>query len=174
MPPSISVIMPVRNGAALLGRAIRSLLRQTCPDWELIAVDDCSSDGSAEMLKAWADRDPRIRLVRLPENSGPGAARNASLLVAQGRMIAYLDHDDEYFPDYLEAAMRHRGKGDVLVFGHSSMGTTRRNTTGGAARPASTPCNGIPAAWPRSIASSSVGSRISPASRWCLYDRQGK
>jgi glycosyltransferase involved in cell wall biosynthesis/GT2 family glycosyltransferase len=110
--------MPVRNGAALLGRAIRSLLRQTCPDWELIAVDDCSSDGSAEMLKAWADRDPRIRLVRLPENVGPGAARNAALRVAQGRMIAYLDHDDEYFPDYLEAVMRHRGKGDVLVFGY--------------------------------------------------------
>ena len=61
-------------------------------------------------------RDARIRVIGLAENSGLSAARNAALHVAQGQMVTYLDHDDEYFPDYLQSVMRHRQEGDVLVF----------------------------------------------------------
>ena len=87
MSAPISVILPVYNGAALLDRAVRSVLGQTYADWELIAVDDGSGDKSAEALSAWADKDRRIRVIRLPENSGLSAARNAALHVAQGQMV---------------------------------------------------------------------------------------
>ncbi len=110
--------MPVFNGAALVDRSIRSVAAQTFPEWELIAVDDGSSDLSHDVLRGWAERDPRIRVIRLAENSGLSAARNAALRTAGGQMIAYLDHDDEYFADYLELVMRHRDKGNVLVFGY--------------------------------------------------------
>ena len=56
--------------------------------------------------------------MRTAENSGPGAARNAALRAAAGQMVTYLDHDDEYFPNYFDAVMRHQDKGDVLVFGY--------------------------------------------------------
>ena len=118
LPAFISVVMPVHNGAASLERAIRSVLAQTYREWELLAVDDGSSDESYALLAAWAERESRIRPMRTAENSGPGAARNAALRAAAGQMVTYLDHDDEYFPNYFDAVMRHQDKGDVLVFGY--------------------------------------------------------
>lgn len=118
MLTSISVVVPVYNGVTLFDRAIRSVLRQTFADWELLAVDDGSNDGSGHLLTAWAEKDRRIKAIRLAENSGLSAARNAALRVATGEMVTYLDHDDEYFPDYLELVTRHQDKGDVLVFGY--------------------------------------------------------
>ncbi len=114
--PLISVIMPVFNGAATVERALRSLLAQTFRDWEAVAVDDASQDGTWELLQAAAE-DSRIRTVRLAENSGPSAARNAALRLAGGEFIAYLDADDEYYPDYLARIAAAREKGDVLMFG---------------------------------------------------------
>ena len=72
--PKVSVIMPVYNSAGTLERAIGSLLEQTFSDWEAVVVDDASRDGSWEILQAAAERDRRIRVARLAENSGPGAA----------------------------------------------------------------------------------------------------
>ncbi|MGO9113403.1 MAG: glycosyltransferase [Thermoguttaceae bacterium] len=126
MPASISVIVPVYNGAALLDRAIRSVLLQTYSDWELIAVDDGSSDESHALLQAWADKDRRIRVIGLPENRGLSAARNAALRAVGGQMVTYLDHDDEFFPNYLELVMRHQDKGDALVFGYDIVYETAR------------------------------------------------
>ncbi|MGO9108441.1 MAG: glycosyltransferase family 2 protein [Thermoguttaceae bacterium] len=96
MPASISVVVPVYNGAALLDRAIRSVVLQTYCDWEVIAVDDGSSGESHALLQAWADKDRRIRVIGLPENRGLSAARNAALRAAGGQMVAYLDHDDDW------------------------------------------------------------------------------
>ena len=110
--------MPVYNGALLVDRAIRSVLRQTFSDWELIAVDDASSDGSHVMLKAWAEKDQRIRVIRREENRGVSAARNLAIQNACGRFITYLDQDDEYYPDYLANVLRLGENTDVLMFGY--------------------------------------------------------
>jgi len=118
VPTSISVVMPVYNGALLVDRAIRSVLRQTSPDWEIVAVDDGSSDNSAEALKTWADKDCRIHLIRREENRGISAARNVAIRSACGRFITYLDHDDEYYPDYLATVVRLGDAADVLMFGY--------------------------------------------------------
>lgn len=115
--PCISVIMPVYNGAAFLERSIGSVRRQTFPDWELLAVDDGSTDDSYARLCRFAAAEPRIRPVRLPANHGnPAAPRNMALCQARGSMITYLDHDDEYDPAYLSHVHAWRDAGEVLIF----------------------------------------------------------
>lgn len=114
--PFVSVVLPVYNGQATLDRAIRSVVEQTFSGWELLAVDDCSTDNSAPILKGWADRDSRIRCFRTPENSGQCAARNLATGHARGDMICYLDQDDEYFAEYLALVEESRDQGEVLVF----------------------------------------------------------
>lgn len=97
--PTVSVLMAVYNGAALLPETLRSLSAQTLTDWELIAVDDASNDGTAALLADWPDR--RIRLVQAPVNGGPVLARNLGLRSATGRYVAALDHDDPCRPERL-------------------------------------------------------------------------
>ena len=92
--PRFSVIMPCYNPGALVGDAIRSLQRQTLPDWELIAVDDGSADGSHRMVEDWALADRRIRPVRLARNQGAAGARNIGLRLARGAYVCFLDADD--------------------------------------------------------------------------------
>jgi glycosyltransferase involved in cell wall biosynthesis len=116
--PFISVIMPVFNGAATLDRAIRSVQFQTFSGWELIAVDDCSTDDSMAILQRWAERDGRIRIERLDENRGVSAARNAAIRAARGEFVGYLDQDDEYYTDHLAHVRELKDRGDVLMFGY--------------------------------------------------------
>ena len=99
--PHFSVIMPVYNHAHYLERAVQSVIAQTCDDWELIIVDDGSTDGSGGLVDRLAARDGRIRVLH-QANAGPAAARNAGLAVARGPWLAYLDSDDLYLPDTLE------------------------------------------------------------------------
>jgi len=110
--------MPVHNGIATINRAIGSLLKQAYPSWELIAVDDGSSDGTYDRLLHWSRQDKRIRVFRTESNRGPGAARNQGLRIACGEFVSYLDCDDEYYPDFLEKAAALRDRADVLVFGY--------------------------------------------------------
>ncbi|MDB5313203.1 MAG: epsH 2 [Gemmataceae bacterium] len=114
--PAVSVVMPVYNGVRFLDRAVASVRRQTFPDWELLAVDDASADASAARLDALATADPRVRVFRHPANRGPAAARNTALAAARGDLVAYLDCDDEFYPDHLARAWDHRDKADVLLF----------------------------------------------------------
>jgi FkbM family methyltransferase len=114
--PAFSVILPVYNGTPFLRRAVASLRRQTFPDWELLAVDDGSSDGSAGLLDDLAAADPRIRVFHHPANRGVSAARNTAIAHARGGLIAYLDHDDEFYPGHLARAWDWRDRGEVLVF----------------------------------------------------------
>ncbi len=99
--PVVSIIVPTYNRAQLLPRAIRSVLRQTYANFELLIVDDGSTDETAAVV-ARAFSDPRITYWRLPNNSGVGAARNHGLEQARGRFIALLDSDDEWHPEKLE------------------------------------------------------------------------
>ncbi len=116
--PSISIILPTYNSKTLqtLDRAIASVLHQTFSDWELLAIDDCSTDGTLEALEEWAKTDDRIRVVQTPENGREFAARNLGLRLARGEMVCYLDHDDEFYPDYLATIERWKNEGDVLFF----------------------------------------------------------
>ncbi len=98
----VSIAMPLYDKARCVGRAIASVLSQTHPHWQLLVVDDGSTDGGADIVAAF--RDPRIVLLRQP-NKGPGAARNRAIQAATGSLMAFLDADDEWLPHYLEAAV---------------------------------------------------------------------
>jgi glycosyltransferase involved in cell wall biosynthesis len=96
--PLVSVVMTLYNKRPYVARAIESVLRQTRPEWELIVVDDGSTDGSANEVPR---NDPRIRLHR-QENGGVTAARNTGIRLASCPLITFLDADDYYYPDKLE------------------------------------------------------------------------
>lgn len=99
MTPKISVILPVHNRADVLPRAIQSVLDQELRDFELIVIDDGSSDASVEVAESFGDA--RIRLIRLDRNRGGNVARNEGIRAAGGPLIAFLDSDDRYLPDKL-------------------------------------------------------------------------
>ena len=99
----VSIIVPLFNKAAHVKRAVDSILAQTYADFELIVVDDGSTDESPQVVENYDD--PRIRLVR-QNNLGPGAARNRGLNEARGELVAFLDADDEWLPDYLADSVR--------------------------------------------------------------------
>ncbi|MEO1766695.1 glycosyltransferase family 2 protein [Thiobacter aerophilum] len=101
--PAISVIMPCYNAARFLPMSVGSVLAQTFSDWELIAVDDGSTDDTAEVLATLPD--PRIQIIR-QRNRGLPASRNAGLEHATGQFVAFLDADDTWHPEFMEAMVR--------------------------------------------------------------------
>jgi glycosyltransferase involved in cell wall biosynthesis len=96
----ISVVLVTYNRAHLIRRAVDSVLAQTLDDWELIVVDDGSTDDTRKVIAGY--QDARINYVRHDRNKGPGAARNTAIAVAGGAFLAFLDSDDEWVPDRLE------------------------------------------------------------------------
>ncbi len=100
--PLISVIMPAYNCAPDLGEAVASVQAQTCTDWELIIVDDASTDHSFAVAAALAAKDARIKVVQLAQNGGAAVARNTAIRLARGRYIAFLDADDLWLCAKLE------------------------------------------------------------------------
>ena len=116
MNPAVSVVLPVHNRADVLPRAISSVIEQSLENWELIIVDDGSTDRSAEIALSF--HDERIRLVELSVNRGGNAARNAGIREGQAPLIAFLDSDDAYLPQKLERIVAHfdnRRDLDLLV-----------------------------------------------------------
>ena len=93
-----SVIVPAYNAEAFIGRALASVLVQTEPALEVLVIDDASTDGTAARVAQIARQDPRVRLLHLAVNSGPGAARNRGLEAARGEWVALLDADDAFTP----------------------------------------------------------------------------
>ena len=114
----VSIITPMYKGAAFVGEAIESVLMQTCANWEMIIVDDCSPDngaGIAEVKKYTAD--PRVVLIESEVNSGSSGARNIALRRSKGAYIAFLDSDDIWRPDFLERQLAFmEEKNAALVF----------------------------------------------------------
>lgn len=100
--PYFSVIIPVYNRADLITETIESVLKQSFTDFEIVLVDDGSTDGSYEVIQQHATKDPRLRAYRFDENKGRCAARNKGLDLAQGEWICYLDSDDQYYPNHLQ------------------------------------------------------------------------
>lgn len=99
----VSIIIPLYNKAPYVRRALDSISAQTFADFEVIVVDDGSTDGGAAIVADYPD--PRFRLVHQP-NAGPGAARNAGIAQARGEFIAFLDADDAWLPKYLYESVR--------------------------------------------------------------------
>lgn len=100
--PLVSVVIPTRNRAGLLPRAIRSVLEQTFGDLELLVIDDGSTDDTPAVLASHATVDARVRTCRLERGGGAPAARNVGIVLARGRYVAFLDDDDEWLPEKLE------------------------------------------------------------------------
>jgi glycosyltransferase involved in cell wall biosynthesis len=98
--PRVSVITPAHRAEAFLAATLGSVVSQTYADWEAIVVDDASDDATAEVARGVAD--PRIRVVRSEANLGPAGARNLALDHADGDLVALLDADDRWLPEYLE------------------------------------------------------------------------
>ena len=107
--PCVTLLMAVYNTREFLPRAIESVMAQTMTQWELICIDDASTDDSLSILQDYARRDSRIRVIHLDRNSGPSMARNAGLRQSSGKWITMLDSDDWLSPDTLELALRCEG-----------------------------------------------------------------
>lgn len=111
--PTVSVIIPVYNRAHLLPRTIESVLKQKLTDFEVLIIDDCSRDDPASVVSNF--KDSRLRYLRQPENRGVAAARNRGLQEACAPFVAFLDDDDEWFPEKLamQVDLFHRSPPDV-------------------------------------------------------------
>ena len=113
--------MPVYGTEAYVGRAIASVREQSFRDWELIVVDDCTPDGAAEIARAEAAEDTRIRVISHEENLGLAGARNTGIAAARGEWLWMPDSDDWYEADLLErcvaAAASVEGGPDLIMFG---------------------------------------------------------
>jgi teichuronic acid biosynthesis glycosyltransferase TuaG len=99
--PLISIITPVYNASASIGKVIQSVQAQLFTDWEMVIVDDCSDDGTGAVVERFNADDPRIRLIRRAENGGAAKATNHALSVAKGDYIAFLNADDLWLPEKL-------------------------------------------------------------------------
>ena len=104
----VSIIMPAFNAAETVKQAIDSVVAQTYPNWELVVVDDGSTDSTADVVYECTTHDSRIRLITLAINTGtPGRAKNAALPHIRGDLVAFLDSDDLWLPCKLEIQVKH-------------------------------------------------------------------
>jgi hypothetical protein len=134
-PPTISVVMPVHNGERFLREAIDSILGQTCADFELVIVDDGSSDGTPAILADAQTRDGRIRVRRLERNLGVTGALNEGCRLARGAFIARMDADDVSLPARLETQLGYlRAHPDVAIVGSWVRRIDDRGTPGAVQR----------------------------------------
>ena len=124
-PPTVSIIVPCYNHGHYLRQAVDSVLAQTFSDWELIVIDDGSTDDSRAVAASF--EDPRVRYV-YQENRGLAAARNAGIDHACGSWLAFLDADDTWYPDFLAATMTFLAHDDSLVGAYT--GTELMNDVG--------------------------------------------
>lgn len=108
----ISVIVPVYNAVCWLDTCVQSVLNQTFEDYELILVDDESTDGSGEICDKYAKRDKRIKVIHKKNGFGAGEARNAGLQIAKGEFVVFLDSDDCQKPHMLEQLYNAQKKED--------------------------------------------------------------
>ena len=117
--PFLSVIIPVYNAEKYLSQTLDSILTQTFSDFEVICVDDCSSDGSFEILEDYEKKDRRIKCFKTETNLGAGEARNFAIDMAKGEYITFVDSDDtiecELYQKAAEAA--NEGRSDIVTWG---------------------------------------------------------
>ena len=115
MSPRFSVIIPTYNRADSVLDTLSSCFAQSCEDFEIVVIDDGSTDATLETLNSVDD--PRLVVIS-QENAGPAAARNRGMRQARGQYVAFLDSDDQWYPNFLEAVEKMiKAEGEVLVYG---------------------------------------------------------
>ncbi len=113
----ISIITPAYNVEPYIRSTIESVLSQTYENWEMLIVDDASTDETAKIAEEYATGDARIKVIRYTENQGAAAARNTALSRARGEYIAILDGDDMWLPEKLDRQYRFmEDNGYVLTY----------------------------------------------------------
>jgi cellulose synthase/poly-beta-1,6-N-acetylglucosamine synthase-like glycosyltransferase len=122
MHPKVSIIMPVRNGQKYIGEAIESIAAQTYRDFELIVVNDGSTDGTCDQLQRFTSRID-LQCIHHPTTQGIARSVNDGIRNARGRFIAFLDHDDLWFPEFLETQMAHLDRNPDVGMVHSDFQT---------------------------------------------------
>ena len=105
--PLVSIITPVYNAERFLSDTIKSVQNQTYKNWEMLLVDDCSKDNSAQIIKEFQKYDDRIKYIKLEKNSGASVSRNTGIKNAKGRFIAFVDSDDIWKPEKLEVQVKY-------------------------------------------------------------------
>ncbi len=133
MEEMVSIIVPVYRAAAYIAETIEMVRRQTYNNWELILVDDCSPDNSADIIQGIqsSHEEERIRLIRKERNEGAAKARNTGIETAIGRYIAFLDADDIWLPEKLERELAFmKEKQAAFVFTAYEFGDENARGTG--------------------------------------------
>ena len=110
--PLVSVVIPNYNGSNYIFETIQSVINQTYKNWELIIVDDCSTDDSLKIINGI--HDPRVSVVKLQENKGAAVARNTAIEISKGRLIAFLDNDDLWISNKLEKQVGFMLENDLM------------------------------------------------------------
>lgn len=109
----VSIITPSFNSEKFIAETIRSVQNQTYQNWEMIIVDDCSTDTTQSIIDTFSKNDSRIRTYQLEYNSGPAKARNLGILEANGKYITFLDADDIWFSDFIQNSINSIQKSGV-------------------------------------------------------------
>lgn len=102
----VSIITPAYNSAKFIAETIQSVQNQTHENWEMIIVDDGSSDETVAIVQAFIDEDKRIQCYKLAQNSGTGVARNFAIEKAKGAFMTFIDADDIWFPNFIENSIK--------------------------------------------------------------------
>lgn len=108
--PLVSIIMPLYNAESFLNESVGSILSQTYDNWELIVIEDCSSDGSLSLARDFEKQDGRITVYRNERNLGAAKSRNEGLKFVSGDYVAFIDADDAWFPEKLERQLSYMNK----------------------------------------------------------------
>lgn len=104
--PLVSIIMPCYNMERFIAYTIESVQRQTYPHWELLIVDDASTDGTVDIIQTYCAQDDKIQLTVKPKHCGIADSRNQCIKMAKGRYLAFLDSDDMWYPEKLDFQIR--------------------------------------------------------------------
>lgn len=116
MNPLISIITPNYNASKYIAATIESVQKQTYSNWELLIVDDCSTDNSVEIIKTFQKNDARIKLLELTQNAGPAIVRNEGIKQAQGNYLTFIDADDIWLPNFIETSLKKIKESEGFVF----------------------------------------------------------
>jgi glycosyltransferase involved in cell wall biosynthesis len=130
--PIISVVIPTRNRYALLNRAVQSVLKQTFDDFEILVVDDASSDNTHSVIEKI--KDGRINYILLEDKSGGSKARNIGIENSKGKYIAFLDDDDEWLPEKLIKQIERFQKDDKIGICYTGRQTMRKEKITGLSK----------------------------------------
>ena len=126
----VSIVMPMYNAEMFVAEAIESVIFQDYACWELLIVDDCSTDGSVALVEDWIKNEPKIRLINSDINGGPAAARNLGIKAAKGTYLAFLDSDDYWHKNKLSRQLSFMRTGKLVTYTGYQKVTEQRASKG--------------------------------------------